>query len=569
MKRILLLAVLIAFLFSASGQKPTKIKYKGYFKNIPTYRLDGLSYRFQYRVGEIFKAAMAYRDIKLELKGIEQGDDLTFLLISSEPEIKEWVETIVREVNDEEKETFVANMEVSADSKLLVMDSKGNVLHIVEVEPDLSYINYHGIERPTYVMALRDKDNAHCERGSRMRDRYVKALFDAYQKELDNLFGAYTHEETLRVFTLKGKKYDYSDFNEATLAFQKATQTPQVGSDENRKIILDAISVWKSYEDEYEEGKKSKVSDVNIDAIDYNLMMGYLALGEGSNLEDYWDECLYIEGNTIAETYAKRYVPQMITNYRNSGRNEEASLKPIELNSDRKKFNDMIIMKAFLNTYLTSINENMRVMLDYFPAQNACISRGSSKRIHDDGTKETFSYDYNLFGKIQTLTYAITGGISDDRNIKLTFEYNENGISRVIINERWVLFAFKYENGYVSKVIRHYSGQYAEEITLKELTEGKIDLTVFLYEERQNEKVNSFSIKYNKDFQIMSLTLDDFHTGGMKYDEFGNWIEISGVTSENPGLKFPVANETDAKGNAIRTKMEGFVMESQYDYLTF
>jgi hypothetical protein len=102
------------------------------------------------------------------------------------------------------------------------------------------------------------------------------------------LVGKFAKAEDLQIFTIDSKKFDYTDFNEASNNFIAATSTPDISTDANKEIILKSIAVWTKNLGEYTPDKKGKISDKNIDEIQFNLAMGYLAIGDGEKFSEFW-----------------------------------------------------------------------------------------------------------------------------------------------------------------------------------------------------------------------------------------------------------------------------------------
>ncbi len=139
--------------------------------------------------------------------------------------------------------------------------------------------------------------------------------------------------------------------------------TKRKGEEESRELIKKSIDVWSQYAQEYQPGKNTKVCDLNIDEIYYNLVMGYLALGEGEGLNNSWKKCLEIEGNSTAEAYAKEYVERMVGNADVYIKNKGKGFEPLEIMTDKKRYNDMIFLKGIFSVYLMDILCRVRMLL--------------------------------------------------------------------------------------------------------------------------------------------------------------------------------------------------------------
>lgn len=562
---LLLIAILTT---TITAQKPEKNKYEGHYKNIPAYQLNIDGYAASYSTPEWIEELIKKDTLDLQLKGFNKGNDLNIVFYCSEPELKASVEKETKKVNEQSVTTYYALVSARSESKVLVLNKEGLPIEIITTEPDYTWVNDKGFSRSNYDEAAKEMDKAKSSNGEKVKQKYIRALIKAYQIELDNRYGCFNNESTIRVFSIKNKKFDYSDFNTATQSFIEATTSSEINSDANTEKIKEAIAVWEQYANEYEAGKKSKVCDVNIDEINFNLAMGFLALGEGNQLKTYWEKCLAVKGNYTAEGYAKTYLPQMINNHEEYLAKKDQPLKPIDLTSEEQKYNDMILYKTILNFYFTQKHGNLGVISQYFPSQSQYITTTSTTKIYDEGTKETIKQSYSPYGKLNDMIYSVEGGMNDDKTRRYNFRYSNNQVSEVVLNGNLKLFTINYENNKISEIIHHFSNSKRVIYKFNMTEPGKTEIHISVAEgEKIQESKRVNWVKFDKDYHVTGIYISPFMTKELKYDKHGNIVEITAVNLADNTFTMPFTVEADEKGNAIQIDSNGLKVTSSYEYI--
>lgn len=568
MKRIFLPLLTFILVTNVFAQKPEKQKYNGYFSNIPSRNLQIDGYKMEYNVPNSVMDLMTKDTLNLQLKGYNEGNDLTFVFYCSEPTLKAFVEDETKKVNDKQVTQYYSIITAESDNRLVILNKDKVPVEIIDIEPDLRWVNKKGFDRSKYSEAEADLKRAQNTNNDEVIKRYIKALIKAYQYELDNRYSKFTRNETMRVFTIKEKSFDYSDFNAATQSFIELTSNADLNSPTNIAKIKSVIDIWQKYESEYQSGKKNKVSDVNIDEIYFNISMGYLVLGQGEELKNYWNKCLSLKGNYTAEGYARNYLPLMIDNYDTYLAKKDEEFKPLDLITPIQKYNDMILLKTFLNFYFTEKQGNLGVIMNYFPSQPQFIKK--IKTIKDDGgTVETIEQTYSCYGKLKRMTYSVEGSIEDDITRDLSFSYIGDKISNVYMNGNAKLFHINYDDNEKITNIEHIFKNDRKIVYNFENTEpGKTELRVsYIDGEKTEENKHVNWVKYDVNYNVTGVYMAPYVTRQINYDTNYNIIELNAINLGDNTVTIPISITTDDKGNATISEFNGMKTTNSYEYI--
>jgi len=401
-----------------------------------------------------------------------------------------------------------------------------------------------------------------------VKKRYIQALAKAYQNELDNRYSEVTKETTMRVYTIKPKKFDYTEFNKASQSFIEVTSSENITTAESVEKIKAAIEIWKKQAAEYQPGKKSKICDSNIDEINLNITMGYLALGKGDQLKEYWNKCLSMKGNLTAEGYARYFVEPMIENYDTFIAQKDEPLKPLDLSNPAQKYNNMILFNTFLNFYFTEKHGNMGVIANYFPSQPQFIKKSTTTKTFDEGTIEKIKQSYAEYGKMKELIYSVEGGMNDDLTRSLSFKYSGDFISDIYLNGNSPLFHITYTNSNISKIEHFYSNNRKIVYDFTKAEPGKTEMRITYMDgedKKESRRVNW--VKYDNHYNVTGMFISPYSTREIKYDENKNIIEIIATNLADNTVTVPFSVSTDAKGNATIIEAQGMKITTEYEYI--
>nr|WP_321412080.1 hypothetical protein [uncultured Carboxylicivirga sp.] len=568
MNKFLLIALTFVLTSTLFAQKPEKIKYKGYFNNIPAYQLNINGYSTSYNIPDWTREILKKDTLDLQIKGFTKGSDLTIVFYCSEPQIKATVEEETKTVDNQNVTLYYSLVTATSENRLLILNKDGLPVEIITTEPDLTWANEKGFKKGNRAEAAKELESAKKSSSEKVKRGYFKALAKAYQKELDNRYSHFQRDETIRVFSIKAKKFDYNDFNEATQNFVDATSNPDLNSEANIHKINAAIKVWKQYEDQYKPDKKDKVCDDNIDEIYFNLSMGYLALGHGEELKHYWEKCQSVKGNYTAEGYAQNYLPQMIENYNTYLAKKDEPFKPLDLSNPEQKYNNMILLKGFLNFYFTQKHGNLGVIADYFPSQPQYVKSVKTIKTFDEGTKESIKQTYAPYGKITNMVYSVEGGMEDDKTRTYQFNYSNDIVTSVILNGNSRLFEISYENGDISKIEHLYSNNRKIVYQFSKAEPGKTEIKITMVDgEKSQESKRINWIKYDENYNITGMYFSPFSTREIKYDSNGNIIELTASNLADNLVTAPFTVIIDAKGNATKSETKGMTAISDFEYI--
>jgi len=569
--------IFIVFLFSLAkisvAQNPKRIKYKGYYKNIPVFDIHSLDYKYYGKYGNYVEDIISKDSLTLYLKGFDKGDDVTIVFSCSEPVIGTYTEKVDR-LNKDVAPEYYGVITAEASSRVLFLDKDGEPFYSLVAEPDRRKFEYKGFSKSSPSEAEEQLQGMFNFRAALVKKGYVKQLVDAYQRELDDLLGKFAKENEFYIHTIDSKKFDYTEFNEASNDFIQATSSPNIDTDENREIILNSIDVWKKNLEEYSPGKKTRICDRNFDQIQFNITMGYLALGDGDKYSEFWQKCLDTRGMHTAETHARRYMPTLVANYKASVENKGKGLES-ELISENDKMESMIIVKGFVNSYLSTMFGNLFYVNDYFPANSDFVLSGKTAiNSFDDETgnvTENLQYNYASFGKLGSLNYTTSGHPKGDKKYKLTFEYDRDTdkLSEITSNGK-TLFTFKYggDNGELSHIVYPRPNNETFVFRIDKVDEENIRFENIRVSGGETKLVTYNNwIEHTKDYKVTRLLLNGNGMFNIKRDSAGSIVEFQAVDPADNSITIPLEIETDYMGNAIKTKSRFSETESEFLYM--
>jgi hypothetical protein len=555
----------------SSGQNPDNNKYSGYYKNIPLFNIDISGYNYYTKTSKYIQGILEKDSLSLELKGFNKGDEITIVFSCTDPIAKGSVEKEVTMNNGVPNTQYFKMVTASAESRVLFLNKEGRPIYFVVAQPKKTNIEDKGLKRSTESEAQKDLKSGYDFDAANIKKRYIRELMFAYQRELDLLVGKFAKAEDLQIFTIDSKKFDYTDFNEASNNFIAATSTPDISTDANKEIILKSIAVWTKNLGEYTPDKKGKISDKNIDEIQFNLAMGYLAIGDGEKFSEFWKKCIDTKGSSNAETKAKNFMPQLVENFQKSIENQGKVLIVENFISDEQRLENMIVIKGFINSFLSSTLGNFYYIDDYFPANSDFVSNVTVSKVHKENVTENIKYSYGMFGSLSGLQYEMKGHPNGDKNLTIGFKYDvkTQKLAEITSNSN-TLFTINYsEDGKkIAEILFSKSPSENYSFKVNSSEQGKIGLENYqVFGTGKDPKLISASnrIDYSKDFNVADIYLNSRGASNIKRDAMGNITELSGTDPADNKVIISFEIETDKMGNAIKSKSQ--FGESNFNYL--
>ncbi|WP_075591559.1 hypothetical protein [Labilibacter marinus] len=615
MKKLLLSAFVLSIGTMAMAQKPEKNKVEGYYNNIPkqVLNISGLSYEHKAGISKTFDEKITDKH-DLSIDGFGSGNDIKLVLTSTEPVITTRVaEETKTSADNTRTTTYTALIEARANTKVLILDKNNQLINYFDVIPDYKWVDKDGFDRSSFTAANEELKGLNtASNRAKCKSDYVSMAVKAAQQKLNEDYGKGVFTKKFRVYTIKAKKFDYTDFNDATNAFISAFSTAEINSEANKKAIDNAIVVWQNYESQYLEGKKSKVCDVNIDEIYMNLAVGYLVKGDGENLKKYWQKCLDYKGNHTAEGYFKFVAPRLIDNYDYYLAKGKDDLTPIDkrtLISETEVFNNKVFLQGIFSTYLSS-KVNLLYPEELFAPNSLYLGKAEKEIIykHED-LSQKLTCLYGPFGKISnvTLSTKMAAGVDSegllakcdlvksDSTLTYSFVYKNNRIESILLNNKTTLFKLRYcDEGYISGI--SYYGMYKRAVTYginRPDETGKIDINLALINrsttdvmERQKASITFDDNELIKDIRIAPYTtkkrvrvLENGHmvyktigvmplsSHGIEHDESGNVTKFTYYDFADNPKEVIVTNEVDEHGNAIKSSTDIKEVNTSYTYI--
>ncbi len=607
------IAAVLTLLLSVNliAQKTERIKFEGYYNNIPSQRLDISTYSFEFASGISKSFDQKASDINITLDGFEKGDDLRIVFCSTEPQLTPRIVEEQVMVQDVAKTKYTAKLEARANTKIILVNKDNQIIDYFDVEPDYKWIDNEGFDKWSRADAREElkRVNSSSERTS-CKNKYVSQSIKAASLQLNKRYGKGAFQEKFRVFTIKPKKFDYTDFNEATQGFINAISTPDINSDANTKAIDHAIATWSNYESQYVDDKSSKVSNTNIDEIYMNLAVGYMVKGDGENLKKYWAKCKEFKGNLTAEGYFTWIVEPVLDNYEQFLAKGNQPLQVIDNNqllSETDAFNNKVFLNGLFSAYLTS-KVNLLYVEDQFAPNYLFLGKHEKtiKHKHSDLTiNQTFNY--GAFGRISDITFKTKYGkdedvellketqlVHSDTTLHYSFEYLDNQIIEVNSNDKKLFEVEYYEDGLISNVI--YYGM-DDRMVIFELGEkdenGNIEMRVDMLKTSTRESVvnEKASIKLDADNFISDIRVAPYTTKKrvkriengktiygtvnlmrlgthrVEHDANGNVTKFRYSDFADNPVEVTITNTVDEYGNATQSSSNISEVTNTYKYI--
>ncbi|MCW3785721.1 hypothetical protein [Plebeiibacterium sediminum] len=567
--KFLALCAFIACL-SLNAQKPEKVKFDGYYKNIPEYNLNIDGYTLQTEFDKYIQDLFAEKNLDLCIKGFEKGgEDLKLYFSVKEPEIEVRIDKGTQNIDGKTYTNYTAVVSASSESKLLMINKDGFPVKEIILEPNLKSIEKKGFPVTSKAAAEEEAKKIQKENASKIKKAYALGLFKVYQSKLDDLYGEFNQSFRYRVFEIKAKKFDYTEFNNATQEFVQADSVYNINSEDNQTKIHDAINIWKKYADEYTPGKKNKICDLNIDEINFNIAMGYLALGDVNNLEAYWNKCLQISGNKTVEFYSKDDVENMIQNLALSVENKDKPMQPLDNYIAKENYNTQLFLNSIFSAYLQSKWRDSYLTIHYFPAQPQLLKTATITKNYYEKSHEYLNMNYTRFGNISSLTYRTEKGYYPDKTYRYTFEYCNDGISKVLMNGNRVVFSVGYYLGNISSVVWNISDSKSITFSFENEAPGHINVqTTYAEGSKRVEGDNKDYIEYDENYNVVAFHLMDSDCDNQGYDKYGNvnsWTFTNPNNDQTATVSFDL--NLDAKGNAVKINSDqDYSVDASYEY---
>jgi hypothetical protein len=529
------------------GQKTDNISFEGYFKNNPKQYLPEKPYTVKYTVSEWFKEQMKEKEVKLELKGYEEGTGYTVIFMADDPELKAEVKESFNMTT--KKNEYKAIVKAESNAKVIILNEKNEKAYEINFVPKLQMAISEGLGvKATKAEAEAQNKEMISKKKDYLKKMYVKEVVNAYQDTLDAYFGKYNKQEKFRMALIKPKDFTYDDFNGAVEKFKVAVSTPEI----NMADVESTIEILEKCKLEYQPGKKTRICDVNIDELYLNLVQAYMVKGDYENAKINWEKSSEIKGNRTAEGYVARFYNEQVSNLNNYPVSK-ANYAPVPTISESAIKSNKLFFNLFFDFYLTQVLRQTSLIIDYIPIYTPDLKRMEANQTYSDYIQEKLIVNYNYLGVPLSAAYSKTEEDEKPRNYQFDFKYDNNKIISVTQNNI-PKFNLAY-NGDTLKSVNIRMNQttnyiYNMDYSNPERTEIKLQV------EKDGKKSDSHSryyVKLNKDGSIKGYYLDSYVLKEKLYDANGNWIGVKG-TNESTGEDYEVnfTIETDEKGNITK-----------------
>jgi len=544
LKYLILLAFCLFNLF-IYGQKPDNISFEGYLKNNPKCYLPEKPYTIKYAVSDWFKEQMNEKEVKLELKGYEEGNGYTFIFTADDPELKAEVKESFNMTT--QKKEYKAIVKAESNPKIIILNEKNERAYEISFTPELQMAKSEGLGvKATEAEADAQNKDIISKKSDYLKKMYVKEVINAYQDTLDAYFGKYNKQEKFRMALIKPKSFNYDDFNGAVEKFKVAVSTPEI----NVADVESSIEILEKCAQEYQPGKKTRICDLNIDELYLNLVQAYMVIGDYENAKVNWEKCNEIKGNRTAEGYVMRFYTQQLENINNYPVSK-ANYNPTPLVSENVKRSNQLFFNLFFNYYLSQAHGNLSIIMDYVPVYISNLK--SLEAIYKgDDIEVKIAAEYNSEVPT-TLKYNKTEEGERPKNYNFNFHYDNYKIISVIQNDN-KKFEMSYEGDILKQVQIRLNQQYQYIYNLNYDNPEKVEIKLQVVNNGVSKDSHyNYYVKLNNDGTVNGYFLDTYHLKENVYDTNKNWIGIKG-TNENTGQNFEYnfTIETDENGNFIK-----------------
>jgi len=558
------LIILLSISIFTHAQKPEKINFEGYIKNQPRLYLPNEPYSVKYDISDWFKDRINNDSLKLELKGYSEGSGYTIIFISDDPELaKEAVEQ--REMGTN-KIIYKALVEARSNAKVQVITKDNEIAYEFSIKPNLFHANEEGLgTKPTKEEALTDCDAIAKRNGDKMKKAFVREVVREYQDTLDALFGKFNKKEKFQIFTVKPKDFNYDDYNGAAAKFQTACSTPEINTTE----LATAIELWEKCVLEYAPGKKTRISDVNIDELYLNLTQAYLVKEDYNNAKKYWNKCTEYKGNRMIEGVVQKFYDQQLEHVAYYPVSEK-NYAPTPVMTSTMLKNRSLVFNFIFGFYLSEM-KGIRIIQDYFPLAIQSLTQMESTYSYGDDLIEKFDIDYQDNGTPYNVKYTLT--VTDEKVTKKNYEYNflyKNRQPILITQNGKEKFKMVYDGDVLKEIFIKRSEEKNTTFIFNYAENGRINITAHFKEgDKTFDSTQKYYVNLDENGCVISYFIDVYSAKKLVYDNNLNWIGMNAV-NESTGNEYTIdfQLELDKYGHFINKNLNNdFKIERKYKYI--
>lgn len=337
-------------------------------------------------------------------------------------------------------------------------------------------------------------------------DSGLESILEHILAYVDDHYAYYYITKSETIATGKGKKYDYTDLDNALARYKDAAAEYGLNgvSEVFISISNECIDMWKNAISEYDAGnKKARISPKNIDYLYWNIGIAYLYMNDFDNALKTMQAALTVGKSKYSEKAQITFIKNRKTRYElNEKRKKEAS-NPSSLvianntngqTSEKapaivlKGINKAYRVKRVVKKYHRGIDDYIDILEYHYKGnQLAYIIKDTKLRI------DSIAYDYNpryinetpyYYGKSKpkvwikdekhAKTYDIQNGLITIRasiSEELTYKYNQSGGLEALVRKvrdmgEYMMYKYTltYQNGQLAKAqnFQFFQGDWSE-----------------------------------------------------------------------------------------------------------
>lgn len=563
--KMFLLISILALSLNGFGQKQEKSFFDGYLKNEPKEYIPEKAYTVKYATSEWFKEKIKEHSIDLELKGFTKGNGYSIIIVSDDPEL---VSDVIEDKNLQTgTTTYKGVVKATSNHMIKIVTEDNELAYEFTITPKLFLARSEALGvKATKAEALEQNKEIIEKKSDYLKKVYVKELLNEYQEALDSYFGKYNKPVKYRIYKIKPKKFNYDDYNSATDKFISAVSSEII----NKEEISAAIAIWEKCKEEYQPGKKTRICDVNIDALHLNLAQAYLAKEDYENAKLNMDKCISIKGNSGTETMVNQFFAMQLDHFENYPISRKNFSPKSMLNKNTIR-NRNLFFNLILSYRLTETHREIRILQDYYPVNTSSLREVNALHYLDDYIQEKLIIKYNDSGAPISTNYKLLENKEVTKDYYFVFNYNEDKITSVDLNGR-LKYEIKYDGDFISEI--HYNpGRSQGMIYVFDYSDPeKININVsYIMDGVEKESTSRNYVILTEEGYLKRYLLDVYSSKDQVYDKKGNLIGMKGE-NESTGVEYTInfISEFDDRGLVIKRKLnetDEYYIERRYTYL--
>lgn len=581
MNKLILLSLFALFSLSGIAQKAKNRSVEFKYYHLPSDPLSGAVSKYAVIVNNTStKVKIGNARIKsyLNLQGFEKitpssaGVILEFSVYGVQTNVDIETEEVKEKVDDKEvkKTKYYYYISSKTSSKFVLKYKSGTIIKSMNFNGgDFLYTHESGLydTKAEAQKALNSKKTALLINAD---DSGLELVLETVKKYLDDHHAYYYLNKYESIATGKGKKYDYTELDEAVEVYKEAAAEYGVKGVSEGFIIKsnECIDVWKSAISEYDANdKKARISKKNIDRFYWNVAVAYFYMNEFDKAVQTLNEAMTVGKSTASEKYFIGQIKNRKNRYKLNEKRKLEANSTITSNLNKniggsvgkavaislKGINPNFRVKKVTKKYHSGINDYIETTYFYYEGNRLKYKIKNSKSRVDS---IVYSYSHNKINEkayysvkskgenwikdeIKGVTYDILNRLITKRTKRgeeLIYKYNSQGGLVALIRH-----TKNYYDDLMYKYTFHFNNNKLDQIKTFRFFEGEWkehkDLVLNFNHSNSTVKIADRGFVYKLDYSNgLLLKIQKYNNFNIdkedlkyifKYDSNGNIIEQS------------------------------------------